>query len=121
MGEGEEEEEDEDEEKLMKAVRTARNMVSSSKADLEEALEKAKPRLSKSGRNSAALRANELEKALQWLKSILAGKVKGLTPKDIKAKLKEIAAKIKDARDEKNELKGLAQKALSNAGSKASK
>ena len=121
LGEGEEGEEDEDEEKLMKAVRTARNMVSSSKADLEEALEKAKPRLSKSGRNSAALRANELEKALQWLKSTLAGKVKSLTPSDIKAKLKEIAAKIKEARDEKNELKGLAQKALSNAGSKASK
>ena len=109
---GEDEEDEEDEEKFMKAVRTARNMVSSSKADLEEALEKAKARLSKSGRNAAALRANELEKALQWLKSTLAGKVKGLEPKDIKAKLKRIAAKIKDARAEKNELKGLAQKAF---------
>ena len=67
------------------------------------------------------LRANELDKALQWLKNTLSGKVKGSSPKDIKAKLKEIAGKIKEARDEKNELKGLAQKALSNAGSKASK
>ena len=112
---------EEDEEKVMKAVRTARNMTFAAKEDLEEALEKAKARLPKTGRNAAALKANELGKVLGQLKTILAGKGKSMSLKDIKAKLKEVAGTIKAARDEKNELKGLAQKALSATGSKASK
>ena len=112
---------EEDEEKVMKAVRTARNMTFAAKEDLEEALEKAKARLPKTGRNAAALKANELGKVLGQLKTILAGKGKSMSLKDIKTKLKEVAGTIKAARDEKNELKGLAQKALSATGSKASK
>ena len=90
-----EESEEEDEGKVMKAIRTARNMGQE--------------------------KANELGKVLGQLKTILAGKGKSMSLKDIKTKLKEVAGTIKAARDEKNELRGLAQKAFSATGNKASK
>eukprot|EP00438_Fugacium_kawagutii_P016161 Skav224595 [mRNA] locus=scaffold2684:237171:238178:- [translate_table: standard] len=105
-------------EETLKACKKARNMVNSQKADLENALEKAKGQLSKSGKATAHTLLEELGKAFNLLKKCL-----GLNTPDL-AKLKEIlmdtAKTIKAAKDHQKELKQLANKTQSAAGSRKS-
>ena len=105
-------------EKAMKAARTTRNMVTSTKADLEEALEKASKVLTKSGKNAAQLQISNLGKELLQLKNLLAGKSKAKTPAAIKEVLAATANVIKAARDEIKELRHLGNKAGSASGSR---
>ena len=120
-----EEEEDEEEEtaleKAMKAARTARNMLTATKEDLELALEKASKTLSKSAQKAAQAHGTELGKALEKVKAILSGKAKGQTAEGIKDVLAKVATTIKAAKDEVKEPKHLANRAVSVAGSKKSK
>ena len=102
----------------MKAARTARNMVTSTKADLEEALEKASKVLTKSGKNAAQLQISNLGKELLQLKNLLAGKSKAKTREAIKEVLAATANVIKAARDEIKELRRLGNKAGSASGSR---
>ena len=125
-GEPEKEEEEFDEEetaleKAMKAARTARNMLTATKEDLELALEKASKTLSKSAQKAAQAHGTELGKALEKVKAILSGKAKGQTAEGIKDVLAKVANTIKAAKDEVKELKHLANRAVSVAGSKKSK
>ena len=117
-GDGEEDTPEEALEKAMKAARTARNMVTSTKADLEEALEKASKHLTKSGKNAGQLQISNLGKELLQLKNLLAGKSKAKTPESIKAVLAATANVIKSARDEIKELRHLENKAGSASGSR---
>lgn len=120
--EGEEDEEEETAlEKAMKAARTARNMLTATKEDLELALEKASKTLSKSAQKAAQAHGTELGKALEKVKAILSGKAKGQTAEGIKDVLAKVANTIKAAKDEVKELKHLANRAVSVAGSKKSK
>ena len=101
-------------EKVMKACKTARNMVASTQSDLEVALEKAKAKLNKVGRASAEDALKKLGKAIGDLKNMLSGK----NSKDIKSmkkKLMDVAQVAKDAKDETRELKSLGGRAMSTA------
>ena len=101
-------------EKVMKACKTARNMVASTQSDLEVALEKAKAKLNKVGRASAEDALKKLGKAIGDLKNMLSGK----NSKDIKSmkkKLMDVAQVVKDAKDETRELKSLGGRAMSTA------
>ena len=107
-------------EKVMKACKTARNMVASTKSNLEVALEKAKAKLNKVGRASAEDALTKLGKAIDYLKGMLSRK----NSKDIKSmkkKLMDVAQIIKDAKDETKELKSLGGRAMSTAGSRRGK
>ena len=101
------EEEDKDEpdphEKLAKACRTARNMVSATMSDLEEALEKAGSKLTKAGKTTANDLSKELGKALQKIKTLLTGKSK-LQDDPVKGQLMEVAQVVKTAKDETKKL-----------------
>lgn len=108
-------------EKAMKAARTARNMLTATKEDLELALEKASKTLSKSAQKAAQAHGTELGKALEKVKAILSGKAKGQTAEGIKDVLAKVANTIKAAKDEVKELKHLANRAVSVAGSNKSK
>ena len=104
------EEEDKDEpdphEKLAKACRTARNMVSATMSDLEEALEKAGSKLTKAGKTTANDLSKELGKALQKIKTLLTGKSK-LQDDPVKGQLMEVAQVVKTAKDETKKLLAL--------------
>ncbi|CAL1159279.1 unnamed protein product [Cladocopium goreaui] len=104
------EEEDKDEpdphEKLAKACRTARNMVSATLSDLEEALEKAGSKLTKAGKTTANDLSKELGKALQKIKTLLTGKSK-LQDDPVKGQLMEVAQVVKTAKDETKKLLAL--------------
>lgn len=96
----------------MKAARTARNMLTATKEDLELALEKASKTLSKSAQKAAQAHGTELGKALEKVKAILSGKAKGQTAEGIKDVLAKVANTIKAAKDEVKELKHLANRAV---------
>ena len=102
--------------KVLKACRTARNVVIAQQADLEEALEKAKSQLSKPGKASASSLLKQLGKAVGQLKGCLSA----TDPKVDKLKgiLMEVAKVIKAARDEAKELKHLGNKAASTTSKK---
>lgn len=99
----------------LKACKRARNMVNCQKADLEAALEKAKGQLSKSGKVTATSLLEELGKAFNLLKKVLGSN----TPEvgKLKEVLLDTAKTIKAAKDHTKELKQLANKTQSVAGS----
>ena len=104
-------------EKVLKACKTARNMVASTQSDLELALEKAKSKLNKAGRASAETALKKLGKALGDLKAMLSGK-NNKDSASIKKKLMGVAKIVKEAKDETKELKSVGGKAQSTAGSR---
>ena len=122
--EEEEEEEEEGEEKefkeALKKARKARGTVSSTQSDLDLALEKASPKLSRQGKAGAEGWSSQLTKVLSQLKMALRGKKK-TTSSDLKALLEESAKLVKGAKDEAKGLKQLANKEASLAGSKRSR
>ena len=119
-----EEEEEEDEEKelkeALKKARKARDTVASTQSDLELALEKASPKLSRQGKAGAEGWSSQLTKVLSQLEMALSGKKK-TTSSALKAILEESAKLVKGAKDEAKELKQLAHKEASLAGSKRSR
>ena len=122
-----EDEEEEDEEKELKEAlkkarkaRKARDTVASTQSDLELALEKASPKLSRQGKAGAEGWSSQLTKVLSQLKMALSGKKKN-TSSALKAILEESAKLVKGAKDEAKELKQLAHKEASLAGSKRSR
>ena len=122
--EEEEEEEGAQEEKALqealKKARKARDGLASAASDLEEALEKASPKLSRQGKASAQGFAAQITKTLQEVKQILGGK-KHYTSARVKAVLEECAKVVRGAKNEAKELKQLACKEPSVASSKRSK
>ena len=105
--------------KVLGACKKAKNMVSSSKDDLEMALEKAKKKLSKDGMKDANSLLQELGKAQDELKACISSKKPGVTK--IKESLMSVAKTIKAAKDETKELNQLANKANSAACSRSGK
>ena len=91
-------EQETDLEKVLKACEKARNMVSSCKADLELALEKAKSKLSKSSQSNAMSLVTQLGKAFDQLKACL--QTKDPQVKKLKEVLMKVAKVMADARDE---------------------
>ena len=125
--EAEDEEEEDDEAKeekelkeALKKARKARDTVASTQSDLDLALEKASPKLSRQGKAGAEGWSSQLGKVLSKLKMALGGKKKS-TRSDLKALLEESAKLVKGAKDEAKELKQLANKEASLAGSKRSR
>ena len=104
----------------LKKARKARDTVASTQSDLDLALEKASPKLSRQGKAGAEGWSSQLGKALSKLKMALGGKKKS-TRSDLKALLEESAKRVKGAKDEAKELKQLANKEASLAGSKRSR
>ena len=94
--------------------------MSSTQADLEVALEKAKAKLSKVGRASAEAALKKLGKAHADLKTMLSGKNNNDIPA-MKKKLMDVAQTVKDAKDETKELKRVGGKAMSTTGSRKGK
>ena len=91
-------EQETDLEKVLKACKKARNMVSSCKADLELALETAKSKLSKSGQSNAMSLVTQLGEAFDQLKACL--QTKDPQVKKLKEVLMKVAKVMADARDE---------------------
>ena len=118
----EEKEKDEDEmlKEALKKARKARDQVASVQHDLEEALEKASPKLSQKGKAGAQGWATSLNKELVQLKAILNGK-KVLKAEGLKKLLEDTAKLTKGAKDEAKELKQLANKEASVAASRKSR
>ena len=120
------EQEDEEEEKedtmkdALKKARRARDQVASVQSDLEEALGKASPRLSQKGKAGAQGWSTSLSKVLVQLKACLNGK-KQVKPPALKKLLEETAQVVKGAKEEAKELKQLANKEASVAGSRRSR
>ena len=83
-------------------------------------MEKASKTLSKSAQKAAQAHGTELGKALEQVKGILSGKTKKQTAEGIKNVLAQVANTIKAAKDEVKDLKHLANRAVSVAGSKRS-
>lgn len=104
----------------LKKARKARDQVASVQHDLEEALEKASPKLSQKGKAGAQGWATSLNKELVQLKAILNGK-KVLKAEGLKKLLEDTAKLIKGAKDEAKELKQLANKEASVAPSRKSR
>ena len=123
-GQEEEDEEEEEEEDTMKEAlkkaRRARDQVASVQSDLEEALGKASSRLSQKGKAGAQGWSTSLSKMLVQLKAVLNGK-KEVKPEAVKQLLEETAKVVKGAKNETKELKQLANKEASVAGSKKSR
>ena len=105
--------------KVLKACKKARNMVSSCKEDLEMALEKAKGKLSKAGQKNAISLSAELGKAFDHLKACLH--MKDPQVENLKGVLRQVAEVMKEARDETKELKHLGNKTGSVASKKTNK
>ena len=126
--EAEDDEEEEDAEateekelkEALKKARKARDTVASTQSDLDLALEKASPKLSRQGKAGAEGWSSQLTKVLSQLKMALSGKKKA-TSSDLKALLEESAKLVKGAKEEAKELKQLANKEASLAGSKRSR
>ena len=96
----------------MKRAKRARDACSSQLDDLEEVLEKAKSRLSKSAREDTEKKLQALKKAQLHLKNVLAKKP---SLEVLKPALVKCASLCKDAQEEAKELKQLANKAFSKA------
>ena len=121
--EQEEEEEKPEEEELkeaLKKARKARDAVTKAQSDLEEALGKASPKLSRQGRAGAEGWSAQLTKSLAQLKLVLGGK-KETTSAKLKSQLEEVAKVVKGAKDEAKELRQLSNKTVSVAASKRSR
>ena len=118
--EEEEEEEDEDEKvkEALKKVRKARDMVTTTQSNLEEALKKAKSQLSTKGKGNALQQQLKLETQLKALKEMLLKKAH--TSNGLKKLLGEVATVIKTAKDEVKELQQLANRANSVSGNSKS-
>ena len=116
--EDEEEADDEDEQvkKALKKVRKARDMVTTTQSNLEEALKKAKSQLRTKRKGNALQQQLKLEKHLKALKEVLLKKTH--TSAGLKKLLGEVATVIKTAKDEVKELQQLANRAKSVSGSK---
>ena len=82
---------------------------------------KASPKMSGKGKAAAQGWSASLSKVLQNLKGALTGKEKGLKAAKLKEMLAEAAKAVKGAKDETKELKQLANKEASVAGSKRSR
>ena len=122
-GEELKEEEPTEEEALkeaLKKARKARDQVVSTQHDLEEALGKAKAKLSKQGQATAEGLGQQLQRLLVVLKGHLGSK-KQTTSAALGKVLQECAETIKGAKEEAKELKQLANRASSVAPSKRSK
>eukprot|EP00435_Cladocopium_sp_Y103_P062988 s684_g24.t1 len=104
----------------LKKAKKARDTVTSTQSDLDLALEKASPKLSRQGKAGAEGWKTQLTKVLSQLKLALSGKKKN-TSSDLKALLEESAKLVKGAKEEAKELKQLANKEASVAGSKKSR
>ena len=120
---GDEEEEEDEEEQVkeaLKKVRKARDMITTTQSNLEEALKKAKSQLSTKGKGNALQQQLKLEKQLKALKEVLLKKTH--TSNGLKKLLGEVATVIRAAKDEVKELQQLANRANSVSGkSKSSK
>ena len=118
--EDEEPTEEEEMKEALKKARKARDQVASAQSDLEEALGKASPKLSAKGKAAAQGWSASLSKVLVQLKNALSGKSSSKAAK-LKELLGEAAQVVKGAKDEAKELKQLACKDPSVAGSKRSR
>ena len=118
--EGEEEEGEDTLKEALKKARRARDQGASVQSDLEEALQKASSRLSQKGKAGAQGWSTSLSKMLAQLKTVLHGK-KEVKPQAVKQLLEETAKVAKGAKNETKELKQLANKEASVAGSKRSR
>ena len=117
----EEEAPEEDELKTaLKKARKARDSAASSLSDLEDALEKAAPKLTRQGKAAAEGWKLQLNKTLTELKSILSGK-KAKTASEVKKALEESAKVVQGSKSETKELKAFGNKAASVASTKRSK
>ena len=122
--EGEEEDEEkepnpEDEMKeAMKKAKRARDLTQSQSTDLEDALVKASPLLTKEGKRKGLEQQQELQKLLQQLKAVCSKENLPLTK--LKDLLVEVGRVQKDSKDTIKELKHLANRAPSRAPSRAS-
>ena len=96
---------EQDLQKVLQAVKKARNMVNNTKADMEMALEKAASYLSPAGQQNAKELIDNLGKELSVLKEVLAQKDHDLD--QLKQKLKDTAAMIRDAKNMANKLEGM--------------
>ena len=113
--EGEEEEDEEAKVKeALKKVRKARDMITTTQSNLEEALKKAKSQLSTKGKGNALQLQLKLERQLKALKEVLLKK--GNTSNGLKKLLEEAATVVKSAKDEVKELQLLANRATSVSG-----
>ena len=115
--EGEEEEEEDEEAKVkdaLKKVRKARDMITTTQSNLEEALKKAKSQLSTKGKGNALQLQLKLERQLKALKEVLLKT--GNTSNGLKKLLEEAATVVKSAKDEVKELQLLANRANSVSG-----
>jgi len=114
--EGEEEEEDEEAKvkDALKKVRKARDMITTTQSNLEEALKKAKSQLSTKGKGNALQQQLKLERQLKALKEVLLKK--GNTSNGLKKVMEEAATVVKSAKDEVKELQLLANRANSVSG-----
>lgn len=116
--EDEEGEEEEDEEakvkEALKKVRKARDMITTTQSNLEEALKKAKSQLSTKGKGNALQLQLKLERQLKALKEVLLKK--GNTSNGLKKVMEEAATVVKSAKDEVKELQLLANRANSVSG-----
>ena len=114
--EGEEEEEDEEAKvkEALKKARKARDMITTTQSNLEEALKKAKSQLSTKGKGNALQLQLKLERQLKALKEVLLKK--GNTSNGLKKLLEEAATVVKSAKDEVKELQLLANRANSVSG-----
>ena len=106
-------------EMALKKAKKARDAVCSARADLEDALEKASPHLSRKGKAGAAGLDVELGKVHGLLKGVLQGKKKGQTSKSVQKVLEESAKVIKAAKDECKELMQIGNKAQSVASKRS--
>ena len=103
-------EEEELKDAITKKARRARDQTASAQSDLEEALEKAKPSLSRQGKAAAEGWNAELGKVFHSLKECLPGKKK-VNSAQVKKLLEEAGKTIKGAKDEAKELRHLANRA----------
>ena len=122
----EEEEEEEEKEQnpedelkdAMKKAKRARDLTQSQSTDLEDALVKASPLLTKEGKRKGLEQQQELQKVLQQLKAVCSKEHLPLTK--LKDLLVEVSKCHKASKDTIKELKHLANRASSKAPSKRS-
>ena len=110
--------EEEELKEAIKKARRARDQTASAQSDLEEALEKAKPSLSRQGKAAAEGWNAELGKVFHSLKECLSGKKK-VNSAQVKKLLEEAGKTIKGAKDEAKELRHLANRAPSAASKRS--
>ena len=103
----------------MKKAKRATDITQKQSADLEDALVKASPLLTKEGKRKGLEQQQELQKLLQQLKAVCSKEHLPLTK--LKDLLVEVGRAQKDSKDTIKELKHLANRSPSRAPSKGSK